>query len=49
MGVWIEIELCGRQIEGEKVTPFMGVWIEISFNVKCKVRVLCHSLYGSVD
>ena len=30
-GVWIEIELCGEFIAGDKVTPCVGVWIEIGF------------------
>ena len=32
-----------------KVTPCMGVWIEITCALLDAVNDTCHSLYGSVD
>ena len=49
MGVWIEIadkfvdEVCGR------VTPCVGVWIEILAEFYTMPQLECHSLRGSVD
>ena len=49
MGVWIEIENLQSNFLSLLVTPFMGVWIEISCIIISRPRLSGHSLYGSVD
>ena len=45
----LKLEICLGQNQAQKVTPFMGVWIEISpGKMRCK-SLFRHSLYGSVD
>ena len=50
MGVWIEIVLVesGGRIR-QRVTPFMGVWIEILAERRGEIMGNCHTLYGCVD
>ena len=49
MGVWIEIVLKTGLPKTGDVTPCMGVWIEICLKINVFLRLICHSLYGSVD
>ena len=49
MGVWIEISLLTPMAADIRVTPFMGVWIEITKSAYPYLCICCHSLYGSVD
>ena len=49
MGVWIEIKYKIWKMKGVRVTPFVGVWIEISRLALSLLPRFRHSLRGSVD
>ena len=49
VGVWIEISFARRSNLCRYVTPFVGVWIEITDVCSNCIRLLSHSLRGSVD
>ena len=49
MGVWIEIYMGFSMPGAADVTPFMGVWIEMTPQPVVLPSLCRHSLYGSVD
>ena len=48
-GVWIEMIDTTGVLTTHTVTPYAGVWIEIVYTVVIIIRMLRHSLCGSVD
>ncbi len=49
MGVWIEISQESTRTSCAKVTPYVGVWIEIHETYVDADSVNCHPLCGGVD
>ena len=45
MGVWIEICIWRKVYTYDYVTPFMGVWIEIYWAGRLKIRASSHPLW----
>ena len=49
MGVWIETNVMGLHGLKNKVTPFVGVWIETPPVEEPLLNLGCHTLRGCVD